>query len=104
MSDHSYLSTSDLRHLAKLNERLQIIRDRVHGVSQGYNAGLYIVSRSGTSKTYTVVEELQRIEATWIRRNARMSAMGLFDLLSDYPEHSIVLDDVPSLFADKQAI
>lgn len=104
MSDHSHLSTSDLRHLAKLNERLQIIRDRVHGVSQGYNAGLYIVGRSGTSKTYTVVEELRRADATWIRRNARMSAMGLFELLSDYPEHSIVLDDVPSLFADKQAI
>jgi hypothetical protein len=33
-----------------------------------------------------------------------MSAMGLFDLLSDFPEHFIVLDDVPSLFADKQAI
>jgi hypothetical protein len=90
--------------LSSFDQKLQLIRDRVRGVVDPDSTGVYLVGRPGTSKTYTVRQELDLRTKDWLYRNARMSAMGLFDLLAEYPHHVIVLDDVPSLFADRQAI
>src|SRR5262249_40203441 len=90
--------------LSSFDQKLQLIRDRVRGVVDPYSTGVYLVGRPGTSKTYTVRQELDLRTKDWLYRNARMSAMGLFDLLAEYPHHVIVLDDIPSLFADRQAI
>ena len=84
--------------------KLQLIRDRVGSVSGGYKTGVYIVGRSGTSKTYTVKEELEQLDRPWVIKNARMTPMGLFDFLANHPEHVIVLDDITSLFKNEQAL
>ncbi len=59
---------------------------------------------SGTSKTFTVRETLVAIDAPWAYQNARMTPMGLFGFLADHPEHTIVLDDIASLFKSDQAV
>jgi len=93
--------------LANLERRIQRIRDRVVGVAYGYQAALYLVGRPGTSKTFTVLETLARLEeegTLHVYRNARMTPMGLFDLIAEHPEHVIVLDDISTLFKNDQAM
>lgn len=90
--------------LESFEARLQLIRDRVRSVAEGYHTAAYLVGRPGTSKTHTVREELERRRAPFLIRNSRMSPMGLFELLEENPEHIIVLDDIASLFNHKQAL
>ena len=80
--------------LDSLEHRIQRIRDRVVGVALGYHTACYLVGRPGTSKTFTVLEELERLEeegTLHAYRNARMTPMGLFDLIAEHPEHVILL-------------
>lgn len=93
--------------LESLEHRIQRIRDRVVGVACGYHTACYLVGRPGTSKTFTVLEELKDLEkegTLYDYRNARMTPMGLFDLIAEHPEHVIVLDDIGTLFKNDQAM
>jgi hypothetical protein len=99
----TFLST-DESLLESFEARLQLIRDRVRSVAEGYHTAAYLVGRPGTSKTFTVKEELGRLGVPFLIRNSRMSPMGLFELLEENPEHIIVLDDIASLFNHKQAL
>jgi hypothetical protein len=76
----------------------------VGSVAHLYHTAIYMVGRPGTSKTYTVREELGRLGEPWVYQNARMTPMGLFGFLADHPEHVIVLDDIASLFKSDQAV
>jgi hypothetical protein len=40
----------------------------------------------------------------WELRNARMTPMGLFSLLGEFPDRTIVLDDVGELFKSAGAL
>ncbi len=84
--------------LASFQQKLQLIRDRTEGVAKRYYTAAYLVGRPGTSKTYTAVETLSELGVPHIVRNARMTPMGLFDLLCEHPEHVIVLDDIATVF------
>ena len=69
----------------KFEARLQLIRDRVGSVSGGYKTGVYIVGRPGTSKTFTVKEELEQLDRPWVIKNARMTPMGGSVLIQNVP-------------------
>lgn len=97
-------ASTDESLLESFDARLQLIRDRVRSVAGGYHTAAYLVGRPGTSKTFTVKEELERLKAPSLVRNSRMSPMGLFELLEENPEHVIVLDDIATLFNHKQAL
>lgn len=90
--------------LAAFDQKLQVIRERVRGVAEGYHTAAYLTGRPGTSKTYTVKEELERMTAPSVIRNARMTPMGLFEFLYEHPEHVVVLDDIATLFKDRAAL
>ncbi len=90
--------------LESFDRKQQLIRDRVASVAHGYHVGCYIVGRPGTSKTYTVEEELERMDVPSVIQNARMTPMGLFGVLTEHPEHIIVLDDIVTLFKNEQAV
>jgi hypothetical protein len=98
------LSNKDAQQVQELEAKLQIIRDRVGSVAHRYHTACYLVGRPGTSKTYTVKEELERLDMPWVYQNARMTPMGLFGFLEDHPEHITVLDDIASLFQSDQAV
>ena len=98
------LSATDENLVQEFEGKLQFIRDRVASVAHQYHTGWYLTGRPGTSKTFTVKQELDRMEEPNLYRNARMNAWGLFSLLADHPEHVIVLDDVTSLYNSKQAM
>lgn len=92
------------QHIQTFEAKLQLIRDRVKSVIHGYHTGAYLVGRPGTSKTYTVREQLEQSDVPWVYQNARMTPMGLFSFIADHPEHVIVLDDIVSLFKNDQAM
>lgn len=97
-------SSPDTMLLASFERKLQLIRDRVRGGAEHYYTAAYLVGRPGTSKTYTVKEELGRLGVPFVVRNARMTPMGLFDFLHEHPEHVVVLDDIASLFSQPAAL
>jgi hypothetical protein len=96
--------TTDSELLNDLQRKFQLIEDRVSSVVHGYHTACYLVGRPGTSKTFTVKKELERLAVHWFLQNARMTPMGLFSVLAEHPEHVVVLDDVSSLFANDQAM
>jgi hypothetical protein len=98
------LSAEDRQHLIEFERRRDLVRDRTRSVAERYQNGCYITGRAGSSKTHTVREKLEELEAAYAYRNARMSALGLFAFLEEHPEHTCVLDDIPALFDQRQAL
>ena len=98
------LSGRDRTHLDEFESMLDLIRDRTRSVAERYQVGAYLVGRPGSSKTYTVNETLERLDTPWTYRNSRMSPMGLYCLLEEHPEHTVVLDDISTLFGQPAAL
>jgi hypothetical protein len=90
--------------LRDLQKKFQLMEDRVSSVVHGYHTACYLVGRPGTSKTFTVKKELERLAVPWLLQNARLTPMGLFSILAEHSEHVVVLDDVSSLFGNDQAM
>jgi hypothetical protein len=90
--------------LDDLNSRLTIIRDRVRGVARGHHTGFYLFGRPGTSKTFTVKTTLNELDVNYVYFDGDLTPMGLFELLEEQHDRTIVLDDVSSLFLDKSAL
>lgn len=102
-ADALVLSEDEQKHLDAFDRMRDLLRDRARAVADRYQNGTYIVGRPGSSKTRTVVEELERLNHAWTYRNSRMTSLGLWALLEEHPEHTIVLDDIPSLVSEKPA-
>lgn len=98
------LSSKDQDHLNAFAKLTDLIRDRTRSVAERYQVGCYLVGRAGTGKTYTVSETLDSLGKLWILRNSRMSPMGLWTLLEEHPEHTVVLDDISTLFNEVSAL
>lgn len=94
------LSAEDQRHLESLETKVQIVRDRTEGVARGLHTGLHVFGNPGVGKTFTVLEELERLHTPHRLTNTRITGRALFDLLTRYPEEIHVLDDVESLTRD----
>jgi hypothetical protein len=94
---------SDNPLLASLEGKLQLIRDRVRGVAEGYANGFFIWGSGGTSKSFTVEETLKELGKPYKLSNSRITGKGLFTLLRDYPDIVHVLEDVETIFADRNA-
>src|SRR5437016_5060959 len=83
-------SAEDHANLCAFDRMRDLLRDRTRGVAEGYQNGCYIAGRPGSSKSYTILEELRRLKVPWTYRNGRMTAAGLFDLLEEHPEDTLV--------------
>lgn len=88
--------------LASLEDKLTIIRDRVAGVGK-YTTGFYLWGPGGTSKSFSVEQKLKELDRPFRLTNTRATGKGLFTLLRDMPDVVHVLDDVETLFQDKNA-
>lgn len=89
--------------LESIENKLQQVRDRVQGVAEGYINGFFLWGEGGTSKSYTVEEALQTLGRQYKLTNSRLTGKGLFELLRDYPDVVHVLEDVETLFSDKNS-
>lgn len=98
------LGFSDEELCASLARRLQLIRDYVRGVAGRFHTAAYLVGRPGTGKTFTVRQELERLEVSYVLKNSRITSLGLFRLIAEHPEEVIVLDDVSTVFSTPMAL
>jgi hypothetical protein len=91
------LDEEDRRHLQRFERRLQMVRDRTRGVAEGWQTGFYLWGSGGIGKSWTVVDELDRLGADYKLTNSRLTAKGLFALLEESPDVVHVLEDMESL-------
>ncbi|MBA4189486.1 MAG: hypothetical protein C0467_15975 [Planctomycetaceae bacterium] len=89
--------------LASLEQKLQLVRDRIRGVAEGYQTGFYLYGEGGTSKSYTVEETLKQLEKPYKLTNTRVTGKGLFDVLNEFPDAIHVIEDAETLFKDKNS-
>lgn len=97
------LSDEDLAHLASLERTTQLIRDRVAAVADRTSNGFYLYGPGGVSKSFTVLQELERLRAEYVLFNSRATGRGLFNVLQDNPDAVVVLEDMEPLFRDRGA-
>src|SRR5690242_4669931 len=90
----------DLSHAREsLSRRLSLVRDLVRGVSRGYYPGLYLYGPPGTGKTYTVMKTLAASGRQVKYHKGHITAIGLVELLDEYSDGIVVLDDVAEIFS-----
>jgi hypothetical protein len=89
--------------LETLEQKLQIVRDRVVGIAERLHSALFIWGSGGTSKSFTVEQTLKASGRSYRLTTARLTAKGLFELLRDYPDEVHVLEDCEPILKDKNA-
>ncbi len=91
--------------LAELNSRQAVVRDRVRSVPGGYATGLYLYGAPGTAKSHTVRTLLDtEFGGDYVYMRGHITPLGLFELLQENRDRTIVLDDVSSLFRQQTAL
>ncbi len=93
----------DAALLASMEHKLQLVRDRVRGVAEGYSNGFLLWGEGGTAKSFTVEETLKALRVGYKLTNSRLTGRGLFDLLAGHPDVVHVVEDAETLFSDKNA-
>lgn len=88
--------------LASLEQKLQLVRDRVQGVAEGYHTGFYLWGEGGTSKSYTVEETLKALGTPYKLTNTQTTPRGLFDALRDFPDVVHVIEDCETMFNNER--
>jgi hypothetical protein len=95
------LSPEDQANLSQFENKLQVVRDRTAGVAKGYTTGFYLFGGGGVGKSFTVLDELNRMKARYVTFNSRMTGRGLFDALEKYPDAVHVLEEMEQLTRDR---
>jgi hypothetical protein len=72
-------------------------------VVKSIRTGFYLWGDGGTSKSYTVLDELQKLKANYVIHNSRMTGRGLVDALQRLPTSVHVIEDCETIFDDKRA-
>jgi hypothetical protein len=85
-----------------LEEKTNLVRARVRSVASGRTPGMFVHGTGGIGKSYTVLGELDRIKADYRLHNGQMTGRGLYDALAAAPEAVHVLEDLESMYRDKQ--
>src|ERR1022692_3735354 len=79
------LTKEEQQFLDSLDRKLNHVRAAVRGVVKEWHPALFLAGEGGTSKSYTVLDELQKLKAAYIYHNTRMTARGLVDALERNP-------------------
>jgi hypothetical protein len=102
-STPNYTIGDDHSALESLNRKVQVVKDHVVGVITGRKTGLYAWGGAGVGKTYTIVNQLAAMNASYHIFNGRMSAKGLWLALKHAPDAIHLLDDLGRLTKDATA-
>lgn len=89
--------------LATLEGKLSLIRDGVRGIAKEFHTGLVLHGEGGTSKSYTVLDELQKLKTKYVYHNTRLTARGLVDMLEKYKNDIHLIEDAETLLDDKKS-
>ena len=97
------LTNDDRAALAELDGKLSIVRDAVRGTAEHFSTGFLLHGEAGIGKSHTVLNELQRLSATFVVHNSRMTGRGLVDRLQQSPSSIHLIEDAESMFDDQRA-
>ena len=97
------LSRQDEENLARLEQKLQLVRDRTHAVAEGYSTGFFLYGGGGLGKSYTVLNELARLQANFKLFNSQMTGRALYGALERFPDAVHVLEDMEQILRDRGA-
>jgi hypothetical protein len=89
--------------LDKMESKLQHIRAAVRGVVREWHPALFIHGEGGTSKSYTVMDELAQLKAHYTYHNTRLTGRGLVDVLEAAPAALHLIEDAETLLDDKRS-
>lgn len=107
-SEHSrrtpQLTLQDADVLARLNRKLQVIRDRVTGVAKAYVTGALITGRGATGKTHTVTETLECLAVSYVLHNTHLTPRGLFDAFALNPSVVHVIEDAEEVIDNRSSL
>lgn len=97
------LSKQEQQLLSVLEGKMQHVRDAIRGVVKSFHTGLILWGEGGTSKSYTVLDELQKLDARYVYHNTRLTARGLVDSLERNPNNIHLIEDAETLLDDKKS-
>ena len=97
------LSRKDQKHLDDLEGKLQLVRDYTTSVATGRTGGFYLFGNGGCGKSYTVIQELDRLKVPYKLYNSRMTGRGLYNALEKFPDSIHLLEDMEQLFRESGA-
>jgi hypothetical protein len=103
MSETAPSPEGDQTHLESLEKKLHLARDHVTAVFRRYKTGFYLYGSGGVGKSYTVLRQLQGLDAAYKLYNSRMTAKGLFLALAGAPDAIHVMEDMERLTRDPDA-
>ena len=86
-----------------LDRKLQVVKDHVAAVALGFKFGLYLYGQGGIGKSFSVLHQLEQLNASVILYNSRMTGKGLFNSLRNAPDAIHVLEDMERLTKDPDA-
>lgn len=93
------------RELAQLEEQRRLIKDRVRGVRIGANPGMFLCGPPGTGKSFTVLEACRETEQSpFLYYRGHITSIGLFELIAQHSDATIVLDDVHAILDEPKAL
>jgi hypothetical protein len=98
------LLDSDLAALARLERRLDVVRDRVRGVALRHHTGAYIFGPPGAGKTHNVLAALDDLDVPYHHATGHLTPLGLFEVLGEHHDRVLVLDDVSQLLKQTTAL
>lgn len=102
--DLSSLSASDREHLARLEKKYQLIRDRTVGVATRRHTGFFCGGRGGIGKSTCIEDELRRRGVPYVLTNTHLTGRGLVDRLYAHPESIHLIEDVEESVRDPRAV
>lgn len=97
-------TADEAQALEELDKKLLVARDRIRLVGRGETPGFYWHGRPGTGKTTLVLEILDEMGVKYHYHKGHITAQGLLELMEEYSDRVIILDDVSIIFSDKKAV
>ena len=89
--------------LASFERKCHLVRDHVTAVGRGYKPGLFLYGTGGVGKSFTVLQQLERLDIPHLLFNSRMTAKGLFQTLKTAPDAVHVFEDMERVTKDPDA-
>ncbi len=79
-------------------------QEHTRAVIGRFHNGFYLWGEGGIGKSYQVLELCKKLAGDRLKHlNTRLTAAGFFDLMSLFPDHLYVIEDVETVFDDRKA-
>src|SRR4051794_28478906 len=91
--------------LLELGRQQGVVRDYGRSSAYEYSTGFYLFGKPGSAKTFTVLRVLEEeIREPFVYQRGHLTPLGLFELICEYPDRVLVLDDIGAILKSDVAL